>query len=44
MFDNDLGRGAMRYDYSKGGTKLTYELKYRINAGWRNGWGYQYQM
>jgi len=27
MFDNDLGRGAMRYDYSKGWTKLTYELK-----------------
>jgi len=24
MFDNDLSRGAMRDDYSKGGTKLTY--------------------
>jgi hypothetical protein len=24
MFDNDLGRGAIRDDYSKGGTKLTY--------------------
>jgi len=27
MFDNDLGRGEMRYDYSKGWTKLTCEPK-----------------
>jgi hypothetical protein len=27
MFDNDLGRAAMRDEYSKGGTKLTYAAR-----------------